>query len=266
MVDGCPALEEEGEAPSAAVACDGDGVACDLRHRALLEELEPAPSGFAAAVAGDIEALDIEEAKREIMARVIEEEEGVVCGAGEVCEREATDVALAALYAECRRYEAIERERVGSILRGLRAQGTALREMMDQHRQAVRGCAGLLKPSVAGAQQLALSVAKGSRAIVHRAIRHMAVCTTVGAKARASVVDAACSVTLRFGADVELQQTAVGLVAWFAAQETGDSTSLHLSRSNFREGNIHALGSPREMIARPKMSEIEWKTTEIRGF
>ena len=230
--------EEEEEAPSAAVADrDGDGVACDLRQRALLEELEPAPRGFAAAVAGDIEALDIEEAKREIMARVIEEEEGVVCEAGEVCESEATDVALAALYAECRRYEAIERERVGSILRGLRAQGTALREMMDQHRQAVRGCAGLLKPSVAGAQQLALSVAKGSRAIVHRAIRHMAVCTTVGAKARASVVDAACSVTLRFGADVELQQTAVGLVAWFAGQEPGDFMSLQrgCSRSNFRD-------------------------------
>ncbi|KAH8073686.1 hypothetical protein JL721_2995 [Aureococcus anophagefferens] len=82
--------------------------------------------------------------------------------------------------------------------------------------RAVRGCAGLLRPSVAGARALALSVAKGSRAIVHRAIRHMAVCTTVGSLARASVVDAASSVALRCGADVELQQTAAGLVAWFA--------------------------------------------------
>ena len=27
----------------------------------------------------------------------------------------------------------------------------------------------------------------------------------------------------------------------------------------------HALSSPREMIARPKMSQNEWKTTEIRA-
>ena len=30
--------------------------------------------------------------------------------------------------------------------------------------------------------------------------------------------------------------------------------------------SIHALGSPRWMIARPKMSQIEWETIEIRGF
>ena len=28
----------------------------------------------------------------------------------------------------------------------------------------------------------------------------------------------------------------------------------------------HALGSPREMIARPKMSPIEWKPIELRPF
>ena len=28
----------------------------------------------------------------------------------------------------------------------------------------------------------------------------------------------------------------------------------------------HALSSPREMIARPKMSRIEWKSTEIRAW
>ena len=156
-------------------------------------------------------ALNLEDAEKEILRQVARDE---VEARLEDCGAE--DVALASLYAECRRYEAIERERVSSILRGLRSQGAALREMMDAHRGAVRGCAGLLRPSVAGARALALSVAKGSRAIVHRAIRHMAVCTTVGSRARASVVDAASSVALRCGADVELQQTAAGLVAWFA--------------------------------------------------
>ena len=51
-------------------------------------------------------------------------------------------------------------------------------------------------------------------------------------------------------------------------QETGDSTSLPrgCSRGNGRQESIHTLSSPREMIARPKMSQNEWKTTEIRGF
>ena len=53
-----------------------------------------------------------------------------------------------------------------------------------------------------------------------------------------------------------------------SGQEKGDSTSLQRgsSRSNFREKGIHALSSPREMIARRKMSQNEWNTTEIRGF
>ena len=48
-------------------------------------------------------------------------------------------------------------------------------------------------------------------------------------------------------------------------QEKGDSTSLQrgCSRSDFRDKSIHALSSPREMIARPKMSQIDWKPTEI---
>ena len=48
----------------------------------------------------------------------------------------------------------------------------------------------------------------------------------------------------------------------------GDSTSLQreCARSNAREKRIHALSSPREMIARPKMSQNERKTTEIGGF
>ena len=48
-------------------------------------------------------------------------------------------------------------------------------------------------------------------------------------------------------------------------QDKGNSTSLQheCSRSNAREKSIHALTSPREMIARPKMSQNEWKTTEI---
>ena len=36
-------------------------------------------------------------------------------------------------------------------------------------------------------------------------------------------------------------------------------------RSDIREKCIHALSSPREMIARPKMSQNEWKTTEIQA-
>ena len=50
-----------------------------------------------------------------------------------------------------------------------------------------------------------------------------------------------------------------------AGQEKGDSTSLQrgCSRSNFQEESIHASSSSREMIARPEMSQIEWKTIEI---
>ena len=50
-----------------------------------------------------------------------------------------------------------------------------------------------------------------------------------------------------------------------AGQEKGDSTSLQRGyyRSYFREKSIHALSSPREMIARPKMSQIQWETIEI---
>merc|ERR1711965_831682 len=42
-------------------------------------------------------------------------------------------------------------------------------------------------------------------------------------------------------------------------QDRGDSTSLQrgCSRSGCREDSIHALSSPREMIARPKMSHVE---------
>ena len=48
-------------------------------------------------------------------------------------------------------------------------------------------------------------------------------------------------------------------------REKGDSTSLQrwCSRSDSQEESIHALSSSREMIARPKMSQIEWKTIEI---
>ena len=50
-----------------------------------------------------------------------------------------------------------------------------------------------------------------------------------------------------------------------AGQEKGDSTSLQrgCSRNDVRKESIHALSSPREMIARPKMSQNEWKTIEI---
>ena len=48
-------------------------------------------------------------------------------------------------------------------------------------------------------------------------------------------------------------------------QQNGDSISLQheCSRGNAREESIHASSSPREMIARPKISQIEWKTIEI---
>ena len=50
-------------------------------------------------------------------------------------------------------------------------------------------------------------------------------------------------------------------------RERGDSTSLQRGRvrSNARKERIDALSSPREMIARPKMSQNEWKPTELRG-
>ena len=52
-----------------------------------------------------------------------------------------------------------------------------------------------------------------------------------------------------------------------AGQEKGASTSLQrgCSRSNSQKKSIYALSSPREMIARPKMSQNEWKPTEIRA-
>ena len=55
------------------------------------------------------------------------------------------------------------------------------------------------------------------------------------------------------------------LVVRGLGQEKGDSTSLQreCSRSDYQEKSIHALSSSREMIARPKMSQIEWKTIEI---
>ena len=48
-------------------------------------------------------------------------------------------------------------------------------------------------------------------------------------------------------------------------QEKGDSTSLQrgCSRSDSQGETIYALSSSREMIARLKMSQIEWKTIEI---
>ena len=48
--------------------------------------------------------------------------------------------------------------------------------------------------------------------------------------------------------------------SWYdPGQEKGDSTSLQrgCSRSNFQKKSIHSLSSPREMIARPKMSQNE---------
>ena len=50
-----------------------------------------------------------------------------------------------------------------------------------------------------------------------------------------------------------------------SGQGKGDSISLQRGRfrSNARETSIHALSSSREMIARPKMSQIEWQTIEI---
>ena len=50
-------------------------------------------------------------------------------------------------------------------------------------------------------------------------------------------------------------------------QKKGDSTSLQrgCSRSDSQKKSIHALSSPRERIARPKMSQNEWKTTEIQA-
>ena len=58
------------------------------------------------------------------------------------------------------------------------------------------------------------------------------------------------------------------LCASRSGQEKGDSTSLQrgCSRSDSREESIHALGSPREMIARPKMSHIERKNDRDMRF
>ena len=52
-----------------------------------------------------------------------------------------------------------------------------------------------------------------------------------------------------------------------SGQEKGDSTSLQRGcfRRNARVQSIHASSSPREMIARPKISQNAWETTEIRA-
>ena len=53
-----------------------------------------------------------------------------------------------------------------------------------------------------------------------------------------------------------------------AGRDAGDSTSLQRGcvRSNARKERIFALRSLRKVIARPKLSQNEWKTTETRGF
>ena len=53
-----------------------------------------------------------------------------------------------------------------------------------------------------------------------------------------------------------------------AGQETGDPTSLQRGCSGRTRSRdmIHRSRTPREMIARPKMSQNESETTEIRGF
>ena len=69
-------------------------------------------------------------------------------------------------------------------------------------------------------------------------------------------------------ADVLRKTEPYDTAAFQPGQESGDSTSLPrgCSRSNARVKSIHPLGSPREMIARPKTSQNEWKTTERGGF
>ncbi|KAH8097841.1 hypothetical protein JL720_756 [Aureococcus anophagefferens] len=101
-------------------------------------------------------ALNLEDAEKEILRQVARDE---VEARLEDCGAE--DVALASLYAECRRYEAIERERVSSILRGLRSQGAALREMMDAHRGPLRLLATLAVVRARGFDDGAAAVAAG---------------------------------------------------------------------------------------------------------
>ena len=76
-------------------------------------------------------------------------------------------------------------------------------------------------------------------------------------------VEPVVAALLEAGADARCRNSS----EWTPGQEKGDSTSLQrgCSRSDVREESIHALSSPREMIARPKMSQNEWKTTEIRA-
>ena len=57
----------------------------------------------------------------------------------------------------------------------------------------------------------------------------------------------------------------VAMQMWDIGQHKGDSTSLQLECSaRARSGNsIHASRPFREMIARPRISQNEWKTAEI---
>jgi hypothetical protein len=57
-------------------------------------------------------------------------------------------------------------------------------------------------------------------------------------------------------------------IAFLTGQEKGDSTSLQCECSaRARFGNsTNASRALREMIARPKISRNEWKTTEIGAF
>ena len=70
------------------------------------------------------------------------------------------------------------------------------------------------------------------------------------------------------GADPTIRVSRLRPATTYASgQEKGDSTFLQRGcfRSNAREESIQALSSPREMIARPKISQNEWKTTEIQA-
>ena len=67
------------------------------------------------------------------------------------------------------------------------------------------------------------------------------------------------------GAGVRARVVAADDAAFAAGQEKSDSNSLqHECSARARSGkSIHASRPLREMIARPKISRNEWKTTEI---
>ncbi len=128
-------------------------------------------------------------------------------------ERAAAELEL--LQEAARKYETVERARIDEVLDGLKTQGRSLREAMALHGAAAEGSrdAGV---QTAATEQLRVSVARGSAAIVRRSIKHVGMCQAVASRASRAVVDDEGAVILATGALREMRATVASCLTWFA--------------------------------------------------